>query len=198
MQCHDPTSRDESCYCCCPLRAGIYTIGALTILLFCSRLFTIIFDFGNIYFDWWFNFVNMLLIIPILVAIVFYISFWLEDTKESREKLWIGMILVVGSVFVLALWAIIYVSAVYKYQYVYLGSGPEEEYQRQSKMYSNYMDEEKGGYILAECFWFLIEGCLFGYFAYVCYKFEESYFPADEPEEETKKEEGEGDKNKQE
>ena len=103
-------------------------IGVLTILLFLSRFITIIFDFGNIYFDWWFNFLNLLLLIPIIVAIVFYINFWLEDTKESRQKLWIGMLMVVGAVFILALWAIIYVVAVYKYNYVYLGSGPEEEY----------------------------------------------------------------------
>ena len=90
-------------------------IGALTILLFLSRFLTIIFDFGNIYFDWWFNFVNLLLLIPIVVALVFYISFWLEDTKESRQKLWIGLLCVVGALLLLCLWAIIYVSAVYKY-----------------------------------------------------------------------------------
>jgi len=132
-QCHDPTSRDETCYCCCPLRCGVMTIGALTILLFLSRFLTIIFDFGNFYFDWWFNFINLLLIIPILVAIVFYIGFWFEDTKESRKKLWIGMILVISALTLLALWAIIYITCVYPYQYVYLGSGPEEEYQRGSK-----------------------------------------------------------------
>merc|ERR1719263_2204454 len=62
------------------------------------------------------------------------------------------------------------------------------------------MDEEKGGYILAEAFWFVIEGALWGYFAYVCYKFEDSYYPA-EPEDEPAKPEDnkEGDdKNKQE
>jgi len=83
-QCHDPVSRDESCYCCCPLRCGVYAIGSITILLFLSRLFTIVFDFGNIYFDWWFNFINLLLIIPIAVAIVFFISFCLNDSKEAR------------------------------------------------------------------------------------------------------------------
>jgi len=198
MQCHDPTSRDETCYCCCPLRCGVFAIGALTILLFLSRFVTCVFDFGNIYFDWWFNFVNLILLIPILVAIIFYVSFWLDDTKESRKKLWIGNLLVVGSILLLCLWAIIYVSAVYKYQYVYLGSGPEEEYQRQSKQYSNYMDEEKGGYILAECFWLLIEGLLWGYFAYVCYNFEDSYYPKEEEAEEPQNEDKEGDKNKKE
>ena len=44
------------------------------------------------------------------------------------------------------------------------------------------MDEEKGGYILAECFWLLIEGALWGYFAYACYKFDESYYPEESAE----------------
>lgn len=91
------------------------TIGFLTILLFLSRFLTIIFDFGNFYFDWWFNFINLLLIIPILVAIVFYVNFWLDDTKESRGKLFIGTFLVLGSLFLLALWAIIYITCVYPY-----------------------------------------------------------------------------------
>lgn len=62
------------------------------------------------------------------------------------------------------------------------------------------MDEEKGGYILAECFWFIIEGAFWGYFTYVCYKFEDTYYPeAPEEDEETAKEENkDGEKNKQE
>jgi len=101
-------------------------IGALVILLFLSRFFTIIFDFGNVYFDFWFNLVNLLLLIPVLVAMIFFINFWIEDTKESRNKLWIGMLCILGSLVCLALWAIIYITAVYPYAYVYLGSGPEE------------------------------------------------------------------------
>ena len=62
------------------------------------------------------------------------------------------------------------------------------------------MDEEIGGYVLAEVFWFVIEGALWGYFAYVCYKFDESYYPEESAEEDApqKEENKEGDKNKQE
>ena len=62
------------------MRCGVFAIGACTILLFLSRFFTIVFDFGNVYFDVWFNLVNLILIIPILVAVIFYINFWIEDT----------------------------------------------------------------------------------------------------------------------
>ena len=150
-----------------------------------------IFDFGNVYFDFWFNLINLALLSPVLVAVIFYINFLVNDTKESREKLWIGMLCVIGSLLALCLWAIIYITAVYPYAYVYLGSGPEESYyQRGSKQYSNYMDEEKGGYILAECFWFLLEGGLFLYFYFVCKKWEDTYFEREEPEpEEPKKDE---------
>jgi len=53
------------------------------------------------------------------------------------------------------------------------------------------MDEEKNGFILAECFWLLIEGALWGYFAYVCYKYDDTYYPKEDEaaEEEPKKEE---------
>tara|TARA_B110000503_G_C6815733_1_gene276845 strand:+ start:267 stop:542 length:276 start_codon:yes stop_codon:yes gene_type:complete len=64
-----------------------------------------------------------------------------------------------------------------------LGSGPEEEEEVRGTKYSNYMDEEKGGYILAECAWALIEGGLFLYFFFVTYKFDQSYYPEEKEEE---------------
>ena len=88
-----------------------------------------------------------------------------------------------SSLTLLWLWAIIYITAVYPYQYVYIGSGPEEsEQQRGSKQFSNYMDEEKGGYILAECFWLVIEGGLYGYFLFVTLRFETTYYPKENEE----------------
>lgn len=53
------------------------------------------------------------------------------------------------------------------------------------------MDEEKGGYILAECFWLLIEGGLWGYFCYLSYVWEDTYYPKEEepPKEDPPKEE---------
>jgi len=51
------------------------------------------------------------------------------------------------------------------------------------------MDEEKNGYILAECFWLLIEGSLWGYFAYVTYTFEDTWLPKEEEEAEPNKDE---------
>lgn len=168
------------------------TIGALTIILFFSRFLTILFDFGNAYFDLWFAGVNFLLVTPIFIAVIFYVNFWIEDTKESRRKLWIGMILVLVSLFLLTLWATIYVSAFYPYPNVFIGSGPEEkENIRHNREFSNYMEEEKGGYILAEWFWFVMEGALFGYFLYVCWLFDDSYYPKEEEKKEEEKKDDE-------
>jgi len=92
------------------------------------------------------------------------------------------MLCVLGSIFLLCLWAIIYITAVYPYKNVYLGSGPEEkDYIRGDKQYSNYMIEEKPGYILAECFWLVMEGALFLYFFFVCRTFDDTYYPKEEP-----------------
>jgi len=86
---------------------------AITISIFCSRFFTVIFDFGNVYFDWWFQLVNILLIIPMLVAVIFFVMWFFNDTKESRKSLWIGCILFIASVVLLCLWAIIYITTFY-------------------------------------------------------------------------------------
>merc|ERR1719263_385747 len=50
------------------------------------------------------------------------------------------------------------------------------------------MDEEKGGYILAEAMWALIEIALFGYFFFVCRTWEDTYYAKDEPEEKNEEE----------
>ena len=54
------------------------------------------------------------------------------------------------------------------------------------------MEEEKGRYITAECFWLLMEGSLFLYFYFVCAKFDDTYHPKeDEPEAEEPKKDDE-------
>ena len=122
--------------------------------------------------------------------------FWADDTKEARKRLWIGMLMVLATIIILCLWAIIYITTFYEYDYVYLGSGPMEEKSIRGTKYSNYMDEEKGGYILSECFWALLEGGFYLYFFFVTYKYEETYY-IEEPEEE-KKSEKSGEKEKEE
>jgi len=101
---------------------------------------------------------------------------------------------VIGSVFLLALWAIIYIAAIYKHPYVYLGSGPAEPESIRGSRYSNYMDEEKGGFILSECFWCLIEGGLYIYFVFVTKKFADTYWPEEGDEEKEKEEKMEEEK----
>merc|ERR1719263_1526361 len=56
------------------------------------------------------------------------------------------------------------------------------------------MDEEKGGYILAEAMWALIEIALFGYFFFFCRTWEDTYYAKDEPEEEKPEEKREEEK----
>lgn len=149
-------------------------------------MLTSIFDFGNAYFDASYHIINMILYIPIFIAIVFFMMFWANDSKATRKNLWIGMLLVLAAVILLCFWAIIYICAMYRYNYVYLGSGPMEDNNIVATKYSNYMDEEKGGFILAECFWALIEGSLFLYFFFVTLKYEQTWLP----EEPVKEDEG--------
>lgn len=178
------------------------TIGVFTLILFFSRLFTYTFDFGNVFFHWWYDLVNFILLIPIFVAFVFICMFWHNDTKENRRLLWIGTLLVISAVLCIAIWAVIYITTCYNYKYVYLGSGPDEKEElRGSQDWSNYQDEEIGGFIFAELMWAILESLLWLYFFFRTKRFEAMYYKEDSEElleEEKKKKKEKEDKKKKE
>merc|ERR1719515_35797 len=70
------------------------------------------------------------------LASAFYVNWFIEDTLASRAKLTASMILVLVSIFLVALWNVIYYTAIYKRDEVFIGYGvSEEKYQKFQKKY---------------------------------------------------------------
>ena len=82
--------------------------------------------------------------------------YWCDDTKNRREYLTIGMVLVLTSIILICIWSIVYILVLYKHDVVYYGYGPPMSENSNGDLRSNYMDEEKSGFIIVEILWVLI------------------------------------------
>ena len=66
--------------------------------------------------------------------------YWCDDTKNRREYLTIGMVLVLTSIILICTWSIVYILVLYKHEVVYYGYGPAMSENGSGDLRSNYMD----------------------------------------------------------
>lgn len=134
--CSNDKTQDLNCCCCCPIKCGIVLIGALTIGLACYYISFQFFLILNDQTQWWFPAVNILLLVPLYLASTFWVVFFTKDELSSRAKLPYAGILTLVSIFLYALWHVIYYVAIYKRDVVYIGFGVDEKrYIQYSKKY---------------------------------------------------------------
>lgn len=85
---------------------------------------------------WWFPAINIVLYIPMYIASSFFVVFFMKDELSSRGKLPTAGILILISLFTVALWTTCYYVWLYKRENVYLGFGiAEEKYIQYNKKY---------------------------------------------------------------
>ena len=113
----------ETCYVCIPLATGITVIGIVTIAIFAVKLLAIIIGFLNIYFTILHSALSIVFLLPMIGSVLFFIMYWVEDTKENRGHLSVGMVMVLLSVVIMTIWTVTYIAKIYDYEYVYLGFG---------------------------------------------------------------------------
>lgn len=86
-----------------------------------------------------------------------------------------SILLVLASIVFLAIWSIIYILTMYKYDVVYWGLGDATYEAENGAQHSNYMDQDKSGYIIVECLWLLIQGAFYIYFYSVMHIYHRTY-----------------------
>ena len=74
------------------------------------------------YIHWWYVVVAVILLIPQLIGATFWVFWYSEDNHTTRGKLDVALYLTIISYSLLAIWNLIYFMALYKEQYVYIGS----------------------------------------------------------------------------
>jgi hypothetical protein len=76
------------------------------------------------------------LLIPLYLASAFFVSWFIKDDMGARSGLTAAIILSLVSIFLVALWNVIYYTAIYKRDEVFIGYGvSEEKYQKFQKKY---------------------------------------------------------------
>lgn len=112
--CSDRHYRDLSCFGCFPVKCGVYAIGLLTIFLtlviFAETFMMLMSDS----IAWWFVFVSILLQIPLIIGLIFFLTFFGEDTKSTRSRLESACILAIVSFSLQVIWNISYFWGIYK------------------------------------------------------------------------------------
>merc|ERR1711934_1250700 len=134
--CQNDLTKDKTCCCCCPVKCGVQVIGGLTMLL---TFYYISWNFFLILNDqvvWWFPVVTIVLLVPLYLASAFFVNWFIKDDLASRGKLTAAIILSLCSIFLVALWNVIYYTAIYKKEDVFIGYGvSEDHYQKFQKKY---------------------------------------------------------------
>jgi len=175
--CSNENTDGTTCCGCFPVKCGVVAIGitvwTITLYMFLTTYFLIL----NEYVRWWFPFVTMILLVPMLIATCFFIGFFTKDCKRTRGNLTAAVIMSIISMALVITWSVCYYLWLYKQEFVYTGTGED---------LNSYIKTSKKGYI----FWLLAEASfvitLFSYFLCVIRKYVNCY-PEEKKEEEPKK-----------
>merc|ERR1719460_1795717 len=134
--CENTATENITCCCCCPIKCGVQVIGALTILLCFYYISWNFFLILNDQVTWWFPVVTIVLLVPLYVASGLFVSWFIKDSLGTRGGLTGAVILSLVSIFIVALWNVIYYTAIYKRDEVFIGYGvSEDKYQKFQKKY---------------------------------------------------------------
>ena len=80
FQVHDPTSREQRCWFCFPLKAGIFWLIIISFIFVFFELVLLILMSKNKYFSGWYITFEVLCLLPAFVSVAFFIFYLAEDT----------------------------------------------------------------------------------------------------------------------
>jgi hypothetical protein len=120
--CSERMWRDLSCCGCFPVQCGIYAIGIFalfaTFVIFVETFMMLLSD----HIAWWYVGVSVLIQIPLIIGLIFFLNFFGEDTDSTRGKLKSALILAEVSFSLQVAWNIGYFWGLYKQQLIVLGN----------------------------------------------------------------------------
>ena len=116
----DYVERRKFCYCM-SLKVGIILIGILIIVDLVIEVINLIFISQNEYFDSVYPSIYGFILLPMVAAVALYIYYYSSrDSHSTRSNLPIALILATITSFLLVIWIIVYISAIYPKEKVYV------------------------------------------------------------------------------
>jgi len=123
--CSNETTEGATCMGCFPIKCGMVVIGILlwvfTLYILVSSSFLVL----NEYIRWWFPFVTVILMVPAIIGVCFFIGFFTKDCTRTRSNLTSAIIMNIVSIVLVTIWSICYYLWLYKNDIVYTGMGED-------------------------------------------------------------------------
>ena len=120
--CSERQWRDLTFLGCFPVKCGIYAIGILalfvTFVIFVETFMMLLSD----HIAWWYVGVSVLIQIPLIIGLIFFLNFFGEDTDATRGKLKAALILAEVSFALQVVWNVGYFWGLYRQQLIVLGN----------------------------------------------------------------------------
>jgi hypothetical protein len=133
-QCSNEVTERENCFFCLPIKAGVFIIGFLTVLIALAQFSEAYWGFLNVTLPWWYVAVNLFLFVPAVVSVCFWIGFYTKDCRRTRSTIFAATIQSLVSYTLIVVWHVIFYLAIYKRSEVAIGAGNDaDHYKMQSK-----------------------------------------------------------------
>ena len=120
--CSVPETRKKSCCACFPIKCGLIVVGIIYCTLTVALFIELFYGFINELVHWWYPVVGIVLMVPMIIGLCFYIRFFTKDDSDTRGRLYVCCILLIISFSLVAIWNICYFIWLYKYETVYVGA----------------------------------------------------------------------------
>jgi len=158
--CSDPSYADLTCLGCFPVKCGIITVGlfaiALTVLIFAETFTMLMSDT----IAWWYVGVSVLLQIPLIIGLIFFLNFFGEDNNDTRKKLDTASMLAIISFSLQIVWNISYFWGLYRQNNITIGQEDSINFTVTKKQY-----------LFWSTFFYLLVIFAYGYFICVCRRY---------------------------
>lgn len=121
--CANEFTKGYTCCLCMPIKCGAVSIAVITVVVTIILFLWYFFCFLNEYLHWWYTMICVILLIPLLLASSFCVSWFTKDSRTTRSLLFTAMILGLVSTLCLCIWNLIYFVWIYKKDVFYSGMG---------------------------------------------------------------------------
>jgi hypothetical protein len=121
--CSNEYTSESRCCGCFPIKCGVLAIGIFTILLTIYLVTMNFFLILNDYVHWYFPFIILILLVPLIISSNFFVVFFTKDTANSRGRLYTASLFGVISSALVCVWVVCYYVFIYKLDTVFTGQG---------------------------------------------------------------------------
>merc|ERR1712167_292290 len=94
-QCSTEETKDLSCCACFPIKCGLIVVGIIYCTLTVAMFIELFYGFINEQIHWWYPVVGILLMVPLIIGLCFYIRFFTKDETSTKKAFAVWFLFIV-------------------------------------------------------------------------------------------------------